>query len=57
MPAWATVNTVLPALAVMPGESSCSLGRGTGLPPSATRMLLPWVLAAKAEVAVGLGPA
>ena len=29
MPAWATVNTVLPALAVMPGESSCSLGRGT----------------------------
>lgn len=56
MPAVATVNTVFPVLAVMSGDRTWALGRGIGLPPSATRTLLPWVLAAKPAVAVRLGP-
>ena len=46
MPAVATVKTVFPALAVMSAERIWALGRGIAVPPRATRMLLPWVLAA-----------
>ena len=51
-----TVNTVLAPLTVMSGESNWPSGRGTRVPPTRTVSAVPLVLAAKAEVAVMLGP-
>ena len=51
-----TVNTVFVPFTVMSGGSTWLFGRGTGTPNTTTGRREPLVLAAKAEVAVTLGP-